>query len=244
MGVIEQRDFIRDFVFPLAFIQNDGSGSFHDFVGTAFVIGTRGYALTAAHVLNARPPPGASLQAMFVDVDGKWAGKCLVSAEVHPKQDVGLLRLAPLSATDPSQKWRSPFRLRNRWEGSACRYDQWGYPSHALFDSDSPGPNDLPRPELIFASGYVRRRVAQKVGSKMKGNSFYELSERAGSGCSGGPVYINNGGIYDVIGIYTGERVWPDGVSYAYATNEECFRHWNPPNLEKTVLEESMTATR
>ena len=42
---------IRDFVIPLALFQIDGNDlRLHDFLVTAFLIGKRGFALTAAHV--------------------------------------------------------------------------------------------------------------------------------------------------------------------------------------------------
>lgn len=240
--MIKQQGFIRDYVFPLAFVSTDGTPRFEEFVGTGFLIGNRGYALTAAHVLEAPTPSGTELVAMFVNTEGKWEFLRLLSAESHPNQDVGLIQLPRPNGTEASN-WMSPFRLRNKWEGSSRRYDQWGYPSHALFDTSTPGPNDLPRPDLIYASGYIRRRVTQELGDDMRGNCFYEVSERAGSGCSGGPIYVNNSRIYDVLGVYVGEKRFSDGISFAYAANEQCFRDWSPPNLDVTILEESMKAT-
>ena len=242
--MVKQTRYLRDFVFPLAFVSTSGPPDFDQFVGSAFLIGNRGYALTAAHVLEAPPAaPNTKLVALFCDEQGSWSFIDLLTSEVHPRHDAGLIQLPPPNPDRPEIRWKSPFRLRNKWEGSSCKYDQWGYPQHALFDKIHPGPNDLPRPDLIYATGYVRRRVVQELGHPLRGDNFLEVSERAGQGCSGGPLYINKNRIYDVIGIYVGERRFGDGISYAYATNEECIRDWSPPNIDVTVLEESQNAT-
>ena len=64
----------------------------------------------------------------------------------------------------------------------------------------------------------------------------------AGPGCSGSPVYINNHRVWDVIGIYVGEKSTSKGgftTSISYAVREDSFRDWKPAILGKSILEES-----
>ena len=48
----KQRNFIRDFIFPLSIAEKDDNGfTQKSFLGSAFLIGNNGFALTAAHVI-------------------------------------------------------------------------------------------------------------------------------------------------------------------------------------------------
>lgn len=72
---------------------------------------------------------------------------------------------------------------------------------------------------------------------------LFEVSEVVGQGCSGSPLYVNRGGIWDVIGIYVGETLNDRGTSRAFAVREDAFRDWQPPIIDRTVLEESQDVT-
>jgi hypothetical protein len=101
----------------------------------------------------------------------------------------------------------------------------------------------LQTPDLVFTSGYVRRRISRELPfSIYRGQTFYELSEVAGDGCSGGPVVkIPNtlsGGAWEIMGIYigAGEAVTPVG----YATRSDSFHSWEPQLLGRSVRDESL----
>lgn len=71
---------------------------------------------------------------------------------------------------------------------------------------------------------------------------FFELSEPAGGGCSGGPVLRMGGGNrWLVVGVYVGQREieGTDPVRVAYAAREESFRDWQPALLGRAVIDES-----
>jgi hypothetical protein len=66
-------------------------------------------------------------------------------------------------------------------------------------------PDGLPkiRPELIFDRGYVRRRIPRELPISMyRGRMFYELNIVAGEACSGSPVIVRRGTLWDVVGVY------------------------------------------
>jgi hypothetical protein len=50
---------------------------------------------------------------------------------------------------------------------------------------------------------------------------------------------INNNRIWEMIGIYGGERVVEGGIMLGYAVREEAFREWVPAILDRSVLQES-----
>ena len=231
----------RDFIFAVALTEQpkaDGSQRFVDVVGSAFLLGNRGFALTAAHILPEET--NHVLTAMFV-VNDQWYGYAISNSEKHPDQDVAVLQIQ----NGPN---RSPFRCRNRWEGSGGQYQQFGYPMQVAWETQ---PNDenlvLPNPELIYFQGYIRRRISTSLAiSGIKGNAFFEVSEQAGRGCSGSPLYLpGNDLAWEIIGIYSAEITSTDksGVvsSVAYAVREDCFRDWHPTLLSgNSIHEESL----
>jgi hypothetical protein len=117
----------------------------------------------------------------------------------------------------------------------------WGYPGDVATELEDQGQVVF-RPDLIYAQGYIRRRIAHEI-PYIKGAQFFELSEVVGQGCSGSPVYINRGDVWDVVGIYVGELVTERGTSRAFAVREDAFRDWKPPIIGCTVLEESQNVT-
>jgi hypothetical protein len=113
----------------------------------------------------------------------------------------------------------------------------WGYPEDVAMELVERGRTVF-RPDLIYAQGYIRRRIAHEIPS-IQGNQLFELSEVVGQGCSGSPVYVNRAGVWDIIGIYVGEMLTERGTSRAFAVREEAFRDWQPSIIDRTVLEES-----
>lgn len=230
LETFQQSDAIRDYVFPLCVTSGSpGQGwTFESFLGTGFLIGNRGFALTAAHVI--RNYSSSRIVAMFAHQSGGWWGTEVCAHSLHEKEDVALLKLA-------GGPWQSFFRLSNTWEGSSRNYQMWGYPEDVATELEEEGRR-IHRPDLIYAQGYIRRRIAHEIPS-IRGVQLFELSEVVGQGCSGSPVYVNRGGVWDVIGIYIGEMLTERGTSRAFAAREDTFRGWQPPIIDRTVLEES-----
>jgi hypothetical protein len=166
---------VRDFIFPIVTAEPTATGErkFRDFLGSGFLIGKRGYALTATHVVP--PESKEEIGALFVEND-KWVFYPLVGREAHPAHDVTVLQLSP------EREWQSPLRLRNRWEGSSAKYDQWGYPIDALYDIvEEKTMRAVPRPDMVFVQGYIRRRISRAMSiPNVKGDQFFEVSELAG----------------------------------------------------------------
>ena len=229
----KQRDYIRDFVFPLATAEKSEQGyALKSLLGSGFLFGNKGFALTAAHVIE--QDASELLITMFAGEDNKWYIFEVSNNEFHPKEDVAILKIE-------GGQWKSPFRMRNRWEGSSARYQMFGYPEDATYDlTDSSNSKVTPRPDLVYTEGYIRRRISFNPGiPNVKGDNFFELSEIAGSGCSGSPLYINNNRVWDVIGIYVGEKLNDRGTSISYAVREDIFRDWSPAILGTSVINES-----
>jgi len=231
--MFKQRDYIRNFVFPLSIAEKTDKGySYKSFLGSAFLFGNKGFALTAAHVIEEHSKE--LIISMFVGEDNTWYVFEMLEHELHPQEDVAIIRIG-------GGPWKSPFRMRDKWEGSSRKYQMFGYPDDVLHElTDESTGLVTPRPDLIYTEGYIRRRLSLNPGiPEVKGVSFFELSEIAGSGCSGSPLYINNNGIWDVIGIYVGEKMNDRGTCVSYAVREEDFRNWTPNNLGTSILDES-----
>lgn len=229
----KQRDFIRDFVFPLATAEKNDRGYEHKaFLGSGFLFGNKGFALTAAHVIEKHL--SELIISMFVGEDNAWYAFEVLEHELHPKEDVAIIKIN-------GGPWCAPFRMRNKWEGASAKYQMFGYPEDALYEKiDENTGRATPRPDLIYTEGYLRRRLTFNPGIPgVKGDSFFELSEIAGPGCSGSPLYINNNRIWDVIGIYVGEKINDRRTDVSYAVREEDFRNWIPEMLGTSILAES-----
>lgn len=226
--MFKQSDAIRDYVFPIVTVNREKGGvSLKRFLGTGFLIGNRGFGLTAAHV--AQNFGDEKVAALFAS-GSSWVVVPVTHSELHAKEDVALIKVE-------GDSWKSFFRLSNTWEGSSMKYRMFGYPADVTYEIVS---NDraLLRPDLIYAEGYIRRRTNHKI-PKMIGKSFFELSDIAGPGCSGSPVFKFTRPIWDVVGIYVGEKINDRATSIAFAVREESFRDWNPEILGTSALLES-----
>ena len=227
--MFKQSDAIRDYVFPIASIEGKtGETGVKRILGSGFLIGNRGFALTAKHVIMGSKEE--CLAAVFVLESGGWFGYQIIQKELHPEEDVALLKLS-------GGPWKSFLRLSNTTEHASCKYRLFGYPDDATFELTD-GRQVLVRPDLIYNEGYVRRRYTGTL-PVIQGQSFFELSEIAGTGCSGAPVSKFTSPAWDVIGIYVGERLNERATSVSYAVREEAFRNWCPKSLGVSVLEES-----
>ena len=227
-----QGDAVRDFVFPLAVVSPSHEGlSLTKPLGSAFLIGNRGFALTAKHVISGCS--GDEIAGLFVLPDGGWVGFRVEAREMHPTEDVALVRIS-------GGPWASPFRLSGTSEHASCRYRLFGYPDDTTYEIVR-GHKAVIRPDLVYNEGYIRRRVTGSVPA-VAGSSFFELSEIAGGGSSGAPVFKFSKPTWDVIGIYVGEKTNDRSTSVSFAVREESFRDWSPSILRCSVYEESQAA--
>ena len=230
-----QGNGIRDYVFPIAEIEADTDGvRFTRFRGTGFFIGSRNFALTARHVIE--DVKSAGLGVMLVDADQSWRVFEVVESEIHPDADIALLRIGTSFA---AQSWNSIVSGRTVPSPfGALPYHLWGYPEEALYElvTDEGG---LLRPDLIYSEGHVRRRLRNVPIPKIQGASFVELSQVAGSGCSGSPVFSKlPRSMWALAGVYVGERTNDRSTSVGYAVPIDAFAEWTPEPLGRTVAEE------
>lgn len=225
---------VRDFVFPIG---NVADGIFQ-LLGTAFFIGDRGFALTAAHVwrdLN----PGRSV-GLFVDDGNQWQTVPILHGEAHRSEDVAILKL--------DGTWTSIFSIVSASEYSSCEYEMWGYPEKVAHEGRRMAVSqheaaNLVRPDLIYNRGYVRRRIDEELPvSIYVGKAFYELSEVGGSCCSGGPI-VNRKRTDDawpVFGIYIGEETANAVAAVGYATRFDALSEWSPLILGAPLLSQNL----
>jgi S1-C subfamily serine protease len=108
----KQGDMIRDFIFPIISFEilENGSVGYKQFFGTGFFLGNRGFALTAAHVANGFR--NEKMAAMFVDVDLSWKLFPILGYELHPSEDIALLKIE-------GKNWLSLPYLLSGWDKPA-----------------------------------------------------------------------------------------------------------------------------
>ena len=158
----------------------------------------------------------------------------MISSERHPTEDVAILKL-----TDGI--WKSFFRFSDQWEGSGGKYCMFGYPEDAAYELEF-GGTVTARPDMIYTEGYIRRKISHSIHA-IYGTSFFEVSDVAGPGCSGGPIFKPGSGIWDVIGVYVGEKINDRATSVAYAVRADAFVDWVPSILGCKIMAESQNAT-
>jgi hypothetical protein len=147
--MFKQSDAIRDYIFPIAVAEKrDEDISVKRILGSAFVIGNSGFALTAKHVISGSE--GERLVGMFALPTGGWHGFEVVSREVHVTEDVALVKLN-------GHPWKSFFQLSDSIEHASCRYRLFGYPDDTTFELVI-GNQSVMRPDLVYNEGYIRRR--------------------------------------------------------------------------------------
>lgn len=243
---------IIDLVFPISLIKiNDQNlGELEAFLGTGFLVGSQGYALTAAHVVDVNIPSGCILAGMFVDkAINQWKIFPINLVDTHPAEDVALLKFN-------GDHWKeTTIRVSFEMQFSSFEYKLFGYPNANLYEdvdiTDNLG-RVLGRPDLIYSLGHIRRRVSYSLPG-IKGNCFYELSQPVGAGCSGSPIFKSINGIWEVVGIYIADKSvsipfgaynkdleWEiqtidlPGV-LAYAVRMDDLKDWKPKTLNNTL---------
>jgi len=230
--------FIRDYIFPLIKgIQKKDSVQAGELIGTGFLIGKDGFAITAAHVIDqlidGNNGDDDVILGLFADGD-IWCAAYIESWEKHPSEDVGIIKFKIF-------KRESVLKINDTPQYATCEYHCWGYPHEVAKELSKLDENAQDRPDLIFTQGYIRRRISRDLFPTciFRGTQFYELSETVGGGNSGGPIIIKNSigkTHWEVIGIYIGEK---SGGDISYAVRAEAFANWTPKILGKTIKEES-----
>jgi Trypsin-like peptidase domain len=187
---------VDNFVLPVVSLKQRGDElAYTGFCGTAFLLaGAGGHAMTARHVAE-KAVVGQSA-VLFVSENGTWEAAAIQGVELHPTEDVALVRLEP-------GDYQSPLVLSRSQEYASGQYMLWGYPEAVLFDrADAGGAS----PDLVYSEGHIRRCITHDLPG-LRGRTFFELSTPAGAGCSGSPVTMRRPGMqWQVVGVYTGER--------------------------------------
>lgn len=212
----------RDFVFAVGTVQ-DGQFTLR---GTAFFIGGDGIAVTAGHVGQDLQSGGEPV-ALFA-TDKQWISVPISDWEGHPTEDIATLKL--------KGSWDSIIEISFASEFSSCEYELWGYPERVAHEIRSSAETaeeaaSAVKPDLIYNRGYVRRRISRSLPvSVYSGECFYELSEVAGSCCSGAPLIKRQraGGPWQAFGIYIGEETGSGHTSVGFGSRFDAIASWVP----------------
>jgi len=243
---------IRDLVFPIILAEETGRNEIKmvSFLGTGFLFGSQGYALTAAHVIDFKTEEQQQIVGLFIDKKtNKWAAFNAEICDIHPIEDIALLKIKGKHPQDTG------ICISFEKMFSSFEYKLFGYPNANLLedvDSRDHFGKVLGRPDLIYSAGHIRRRISFSLPS-IKGRCFYELSQPVGAGCSGSPVFKIQDGAWNVVGVYVADKTecvsfrtynknldWvietiemPGALSYAVRMDD--LSEWIPKELEVSL---------
>lgn len=169
--------------------------------------------------------------------DGTWRMWSLQRVERHPNEDVAV-GIVPLPTESVPE---SPIQLSTDADHSSGEWMVWGYPEDAMYDLVFDG-RAVARPDLVYVSGYIRRRLSGIEVPRVRGTQLYECGGLAGPGVSGGPVILRyrRSPDWPAIGVYIGERIAVDrGLFIPYVARLAELCHWIPETLERSLAEEA-----
>lgn len=194
-GKLRHTPAIEDHVVPLARVIDAEVR----ILGSAFLIGPRGYALTARHCV---PDDITHFKVLFGTDRGVTAVEPIAQIEHHPTEDVSLLKFTTVDA------WLGMLRLNAEPRNPGEEFEAWGYPQ-VTYNSRVVEGKVRESPQMVYDRGYIRRRRDDPHLPNVRGKFLYELSTRPGAGYSGSPIcaYDPRGSkSWSVIGIYIGEQ--------------------------------------
>lgn len=206
--------------------------------GTAFLIGRRGFMLTAAHVAEALKRRGKPV-AIFLDHTRVPSRVEITDCECHTTEDVAVLKLR-------DAEWGSIHDLTTTPQFGSAEVMMWAYPESVAKEHQRSVPPDDPEattqwPDLIYFQGYIRRQISRELPvGILRGKAFYEVSQIGGACASGAPVTIRKAGEHwKVVGVYIGEQTSDARREIGIVTRTDAFFDWVPAILGNTVSAES-----
>jgi hypothetical protein len=229
---------VADFILPVCNLGHDKDGNVvaetAKLVGTCFLIGSRGFALTAAHVLHQVDNDIARV--LVPDGAGSWDACLIRTGQVHPTEDVGILKI------ELPKPIVSPITFAPDEPPPSAEYNMWAYPEviaqEVQYHGLPAGSLDF-NPSAVYFRGYLRRKLPYSPNPSFDmyvGKHFYEVSEIAGSCCSGAPLSTMETHP-KVFAIYIGEE--DKTRRCGYATNLLKVRDWVPEMLGKRICDEA-----
>ena len=169
---------VADFILPVCDIGHDVGGSVvaetAKLVGTCFLIGSRGFALTAAHVL--KQVENDIARVLVPDGAGAWDACLIRKGQVHPTEDVGILKI------ELPKPIVSPITFAPEEPPPSAEYNMWAYPEviaqEVRYHGLPAGSLDF-NPSAVYFRGYLRRKLPYSPNPSFDmyvGNHFYEVS--------------------------------------------------------------------
>jgi hypothetical protein len=237
-----QGDNIPEIIVPLMVAEYDDASkklsSARELIGTGFIIGVNGFALTAAHVIDQLNEAKKESELIFTHLQNSsgFHPFSITEFEKHPHEDVGIIKLS-----NPNLK--SWLHISKERYLHSTPYMAWGFPRENAEELKDIRENAHLFPDLIYTEGYIRRVIHHELRSIVFiGKRFYEVSDLGGAGYSGSPVLDKktvSGRTWQVIGIYIGEKEG-QGAPVGYVVPSISFFDWVPDILGCSVYDESL----
>ena len=172
-------------------------------MGTGFILGSNGFAMTARHVIQDIEPEQLG---GLLNINNEWQPIFFEPIIHHPSEDVSILKIKQYESKSfiyPSQNF----------ENASCPYQLWGYPefnSRFISRNQYGEIKSLPRPDLCYYEGYIIRKISNTEECFIGKNwcNVYEILPGF-KGCSGAPLIKKaprENGKWEMLGIYVGSK--------------------------------------
>jgi len=236
-----QGDNIAEIVIPLMIAEFDEITKKlsppKELIGTGFLIGVNGFALTAAHVVDQLVEAKKERDVMLthlLNANG-FHPFLITDFEKHPHEDVGIIKLN-------NSELKSWLHVSNQRFLHSTPYTAWGFPKENAKELLLIRENSHLFPDLIYTEGYIRRVIHHELLSSIFiGKRFYEVSDLGGAGYSGSPILSKrsiSGSHWQVMGVYIGEKEG-QGAPVGYVVPSTSFFEWVPEILGCSIYDES-----
>jgi hypothetical protein len=236
---------IRDVIFPVCAVKLLPSEGKHykidrdkfKLLGTGFFIGDSKYFLSASHIFEYHGD--GKIVAMFTKNGTEWSFCPIDKYEIHPVHDVAIGKLLFL----PDVYVRSPIKISQIMPVSTYQFDMWSYPVTVANEmAKLQNAVDVTEfvPDLVYQSGYVRRRYAYNLPFYFaRGNRYIEINEVGGSCASGAPLIekLNRDqSRWNLLGVYVAEQT-SSHPKIGYAVPIDVLLDWVPSMVGKRLIE-------
>jgi len=168
--MFKQKDRMYDYIFPLAVAIRKGllNYEYSELIGTGFLIGRNGFALTAAHVTEQLEVGIKTTEYVMVALfrsESEWHPYEITGFERHLSEDVAIFKIS-------GGPWQSFFSITDEPEYQGRQFCCYGYPFDIAKEEYLLKADTLDKPDLIYIQGYPKAHFKRTTGTHFERQSI------------------------------------------------------------------------